>query len=100
MRSLLFVLSAFAVMGLANWAYQENYRTQEALREVETLQKAIATNRETLGILRAEWAYLNRPDRLRELVILNYRAVGLLPLAPSNSVRSIRLHFRMICRRS
>ena len=81
MRSLLFVVSALCVMGLAYWAYQENYRTQQALRDVEKLQRAIANNRESLGILRAEWAYLNRPDRLRELVMLNFERLGLLPLS-------------------
>ena len=82
MKSLLSVLSAFIVMGLAYWAYQENYRTQEALREVRSLQSKIAENRETPGILRAEWAYLNRPDRLRELVVLNYEKLELLALQP------------------
>ena len=82
MKSLLSVLSAFIVMGLAYWAYQENYRTQEALREVRDLQRKIAGNRETLGVLKAEWAYLNRPDRLRELVVLNYQRLELLPLQP------------------
>ncbi len=80
MRSLISVLSAFFVMGLAYWAYQENYRTQEVLKEVRSLQREIGNNREKLGVLRAEWAYLNRPDRLRELVMLNYDKLGLLPL--------------------
>ena len=30
MKSMFFVLSALAVMGLAFWAYQENYKTQQA----------------------------------------------------------------------
>lgn len=80
MRSLISVLSAFFVMALAYWAYQENYRTQDVLKEVRTLQRDIGNNREKLGVLRAEWAYLNRPDRLRELVVLNYGKLKLLPM--------------------
>lgn len=80
MRSLISVLSTIFVMALAYWAYQENYRTQQALNEIRSLQRAIGENRENLGVLRAEWAYLNRPDRLRELVLLNYDKLELLPL--------------------
>ncbi len=87
MRSLFFVLSALAVMGLAFWAYQENYRTQQALRETKNLQAEIGSMRETLGVLRAEWAYLNRPDRLRELAAINYDRLGLVPLRPEQFQR-------------
>lgn len=82
MRSLYYVFSALAVMGLAFWAYQENYRTQDAVRDAEGLQREIGEMRQTLAMLRAEWAYLNRPDRLRELADINFDRLGLLPLRP------------------
>ncbi|MFP4326481.1 MAG: cell division protein FtsL [Paracoccaceae bacterium] len=79
MRTLLFVLTALAVIGLAFWAYRENYLTQEAIAETEALQRDIAQARARLGVLKAEWAYLNRPDRLRELAEINFDRLGLLP---------------------
>ncbi len=82
MRSFIYVLSALAVLALAFWAYRENYATQAALREVRTLQNDIAGLREALTIQRAEWAYLNRPDRLRDLATINFDRLGLLPLQP------------------
>lgn len=82
MRSFLFVLTACAVIGLAFWAYRENYRTQQALAQTEQLQRDIGAARARLAVLRAEWAYLNRPDRLRDLADLNFDSLGLLPLAP------------------
>lgn len=82
MRPVFFVLSFLVVMGLAFWAYRENYATQAALREMTQLQNEIATLREALTLQRAEWAYLNRPERLRELATLNFDRLGLLPLEP------------------
>jgi hypothetical protein len=82
MRSLLHVLTALAVIGLAFWAYRENYRTQAALAEAQRLQANIAEARQRLRILNAEWAYLNRPERLMDLVELNYDRLGLVPLQP------------------
>ena len=82
MRMLLYLSAALAVVGLAFWAYQENYRTIDALAEVRVLQRDIAEARDTLGILRGEWAYLNRPERLRDLAEINFDLLGLLPMEP------------------
>jgi hypothetical protein len=82
MRVLFFIVATLVVMWLGNWAYKENYKTQAALDQVEDLQREIGQMREQLGVLRAEWAYLNRPDRLRDLAELNFDRLGLLPLAP------------------
>ena len=82
MKSLIYVMTSLLVIGLAFWAYHENYKTQEALGGIEQLQAEIGAKRQRLAMLRAEWAYLNRPERLRELAELNFERLGLLPLAP------------------
>lgn len=82
MKGLLIMLSAVAVMGLAFWAYQENYRTQAAQKEAASLAREIGDLRHRLAVLRAEWAYLNRPERLAQLADLNFTRLGLLPFAP------------------
>lgn len=82
MRPLLLFLTSAALMALAFWAYRENYATQAVLREMEVLQADIAHLQESLAVQRAEWAYLNRPERLRDLVALNFERVPLLPLDP------------------
>jgi len=80
MRSLFIILSAVAVIGLAFWAYRENYQTQEAQSQAEQLQRDIGDARERLRVLNAEWAYLNRPQRLRDLADINFDKLGLVSL--------------------
>ena len=82
MRPFLLVFTALTLMALAFWAYRENYATQAALREMQRLQAEVAQLRESLTLQKAEWAYLNRPDRLRDLVALNFERLPLLPLEP------------------
>lgn len=93
MRWILFLSSGLLVITLAFWAYSQNYRTQTALREAEALQNEIGHLRESLAVLRAEWAYLNRPDRLRELAALNFDRLGLLPLAARQYGRVDQVRF-------
>ena len=69
-------------MGLAFWAYSENYRTQESIAKVERLHSDIGAARARVAVLKAEWAYLNRPDRLRDLAELNFERLELFPVAP------------------
>jgi len=82
MRPFLLVFTALTLMALAFWAYRENYATQSALRETQQLQTEVAQLREALTLQKAEWAYLNRPDRLHDLVALNFERLPLLPLDP------------------
>jgi hypothetical protein len=93
MRAFLFILSAMVLMSLAFWAYRENYATQRALKDVSNLNREIADLREALSQQRAEWAYLNRPSRLRDLVALNFDSLGLLPMEPGQFGRVDQVAF-------
>jgi len=78
-------LSAVVMVAVcATWAYRVNYATQEAINRVADLRMAIAAEREALDVLRAEWAYLNRPDRLRALATANAAALMLVDLQPEH----------------
>ena len=83
-RLLVHLAVALAVLGLGTWAYQEHYRTQAELREMRALQQRIGAAHERLAMLSDEWAYLNRPDRLRDLADLNFDRLGLLPMEPDS----------------
>lgn len=82
MRAALYLSAAVLVAVCATWAYRVNYATQEALNRLADLRAEIAAEREALAVLGAEWAYLNRPDRLAALVAGPGAGLGLVPLTP------------------
>ncbi|MFO1210871.1 MAG: cell division protein FtsL [Amaricoccus sp.] len=82
MRILLYLSASVLVVVCATWAYRVNYATQEALDRAADLQREIADEREAIAVLDAEWAYLNRPDRLKALVAANAGKLGLVELTP------------------
>ena len=82
MRAVLYIITSLAVVALAFWAYRENYATQQALSEADKLHSNIRAAHSRLAVLRAEWAFQNRPDRLRDLAEINFERLGLLPLHP------------------
>ena len=79
MRTVHYIVTTIAVVALAFWAYRENYATQAVLSKTEKLHREIRHAHGRLAVLRAEWAYLNRPDRLRDLADINFDRLGLLP---------------------
>ena len=93
MRSFIYSLTFACLVGLAFWAYQENIKTKNVIARTEKLQKEIGIARAGLSILRAEWAYLNRPDRLTELVDLNYGRLQLVPLRATNFLEVDEINF-------
>ncbi|MBX9726578.1 MAG: hypothetical protein K2X09_04865 [Rickettsiales bacterium] len=62
---------------LAIGLYMVKYSVQDVQRNVAALETELANEKESLHLLNAEWAYLNRPDRLRQLAD---RHLDLVPL--------------------
>ena len=87
MKQLLFLCAALVALGTAGATYKVNYLVQEAEARVSKLVRAIDKERETLGVLGAEWAYLNRPERLRALAETYYLELRLSSIAASDFVR-------------
>jgi hypothetical protein len=92
-RVLLYLSSAVLVVVFATWTYRVNYATQEALSRVGELRATVAREREAIAVLEAEWAYLNRPDRLRALVGLHADALQLAPLDPGQFAEAAMVAF-------
>jgi hypothetical protein len=81
MRGAVYFGAAAVVVGAAFWTYRVNYDATEALVRVETLRQQITAQREALVVLRAEWAWLNAPERLAALNASHAEALALQPMA-------------------
>ena len=84
MKLVIYGLSILSVMALAYWANFESYKTKATISSTKNLQGEIGELKEKLNVLNAEWAYLNRPDRLADLVKWNYNKMGLIPISADN----------------
>ena len=71
------LINMVCIAVLAIGLYLVKYSVQDVQRNVVTLKSQLATEKESLHLLNAEWAYLNRPDRLRQLAD---RHLDLVPL--------------------
>lgn len=77
-------VAAVAVLMLAQWATWQMAETRAAQKARDELVSALSDALRTRAMLRAEWKYLNRPDRLRALADLNADTLNLMPLGPDH----------------
>ncbi len=61
-----FFLFVFVLLG-AFWLYQVKHEAKETEGNIAELQKQIKEEKEALLLLKAEWSFLNRPDRVQKL---------------------------------
>ena len=93
MRNLALAVLVMSVMGLALWAYTENYATRVTLDKVTQLNKDIVIAQSRVRVLNAEWAYLNRPERLMELANANFDDLRLLEITSDHFARIEQIPF-------
>lgn len=67
----------------ASLLYLVKYRVQDVKDEVVALQQNIDEEQESIQLLKAEWSYLNRPDRLEHLAL---QYLSLQPISPVHMV--------------
>ena len=78
MIKLLHVIAISALVGSAGYAYSIKYETLYHAEQVAKMKARVQRERDAIAVLRAEWQYLNRPDRLQVAVERN---LELQPLA-------------------
>lgn len=65
-RSAFFAI--IGLMGAAAGLYTVKYKVQAMDEQIASMRVQIAEEKTSIHVLTAEWAYLTRPERLRELV--------------------------------
>ncbi len=93
MKIFFYILGFVLVFLLASWSYKINYETRKNIKIVKKLESEINDNTEHYEILKAEWAYLNRPERLEKLVERYFYYLRLMPISSRNYVDISSLEF-------
>ena len=86
LRFLLFGTLIGSTFALGLWAYKINYDSRAADQRVKELEKSILSANKQFKILNAEWAHLNRPDRLRKLAEYYFFELRLTPINPDDFI--------------
>jgi hypothetical protein len=81
---LLHVVAIGALVSSALYAYTIKYETTLEAEQLQKLRGQAQRERDAIAVLKAEWQYLNRPDRLQALAD---RHLDLQPLAINQIVR-------------
>ena len=84
MIKLLHFVAISALIGSAGYAYSIKYETLYHAEQVAKLKGKVQRERDAIAVLRAEWQYLNRPDRLQGAV---ERHLELQPLGVQQMAR-------------
>lgn len=61
------IIALLALLFAAYSLFEVKYRVQNLRRELVEMNRQMDNNREAMHVLKAEWAYLNKPERLRML---------------------------------
>ncbi|HEX2510834.1 MAG TPA: hypothetical protein VHK66_09970 [Microvirga sp.] len=79
----LHMVAITALIASAGYAYSIKYETLYYAEQVKKLKGLVQRERDSIAVLRAEWAFLNRPDRLQEAIErhLDLQPMGVQQLA-------------------
>ncbi len=81
-----FSFLALLLLGIVAFGlYQLSYEVQRLEDELVELNRALGQERETIGVLQAEWSYLSRPEYLQD------KAQRLLDMKPASARQITRI---------
>ena len=88
MTRLFNLLSVLVLLGAAGYAYTVKYETSFRTEQIAKAKLEIKAEQDGIGVLRAEWAFLTRPERIQKLSE-RYLDLGPLSLAQIDSFSGI-----------
>jgi hypothetical protein len=71
--------------------YTVKHRADEKLSEVRRLEAEIRLEKDTIDLLKADWALLTQPNRLHRLVNVYSSELGLIPTEPTQLAMPMEL---------
>ena len=73
------ILLFFSVLGIIflNYEIKKNYNNKE--KEISTLNNLISEKKQTIKLIKAELAYLSRPERLQSIAKQQFNMKEILP---------------------
>ena len=82
------VLAIAALVSSAVYAYTIKYETIYRAEQISKLKREIQTERDGIGVLRAEWSHLARPERVQELATkyLDLQPLSLTQIVAANAI--------------
>jgi cell division protein FtsL len=82
------ILAVLALVGAAVYAYSIKYATVFSAEEIVKLKHEIKAKEDRIAMLRAEWAYLVRPERIQALAdkLLDLGPIGLAQIVKADAL--------------
>ena len=93
-RMLTFGTFAGATVAAAG-LYLLGHHVEGLERRLDRLNQRMVQEEQSIQVLKAEWAYLNRPARLQELALENPDCLRLAPISPQQVVTMDHLETRL-----
>ena len=84
MRLIFLFVCSVCLIVVSVWAYNVNYKARSTIKALNYLSSEIERKQSQIKLLKAEWAYLNRPERLNKLITIHFSELGLIPLSHEN----------------
>ena len=86
MMRIINIVLVILMLGAATWTYNVKHEAERNLAEIRKLERKIALEKDTINLLKADWAYLSQPARLQTLADQYAEELQLRPTEPQQIV--------------